>query len=181
MLLHVQRRLPGLNGGSAARPARVARCTGGDGGNGAGLAEGVRVKVVKAVTVFHAPKAPADGLQLQGMEGVIARDVTQYKGKTLSANLPYQVAFTLERDGKPAKLLCHLVGTPAMHAHSRCLRECAWGAHYTAIVADTRILWQVNRTQHVRPAWPCAARRMRLRLSRSEQQRARALMVQPAA
>ncbi|KAF8061346.1 Ferredoxin-thioredoxin reductase [Scenedesmus sp. PABB004] len=92
----------------AARPSRAAaRLQVAASANGAGLAEGARVKVVKPVMVFHAPKH-ADGLQLEGMTGVIKKDVTEYKGKTLSANLPFQVVFDVERDGKPAKLLCHL-------------------------------------------------------------------------
>ena len=41
--------------------------------------------------------------------------VRQYKGKELSANLPYKVAFQLDaEDQKPKKFFAHLVG-PAAH------------------------------------------------------------------
>lgn len=78
--------------------------------NGTAFADGTKVKVIKSVKVYHAPKQP-QGLDLEGMEGTIAKNVLNYKGKQLSANLPYQIVFQIERDGKPAKLICHLVSS----------------------------------------------------------------------
>lgn len=78
--------------------------------NGSVFADGSRVKVTKSVKVYHAPKRP-EGLDLEGMEGTVTKNVVHYKGKQLSANLPYQVVFQIERDGKPAKLICHLVSS----------------------------------------------------------------------
>lgn len=89
--------------------------------NGSAFADGAKVKVVKSVKVYHAPKQP-QGLDLEGMEGTILKNVVNYKGKQLSANLPYQIVFQVERDGKPAKLICHLVSLP--YKTASCSREC---------------------------------------------------------
>lgn len=63
------------------------------------------------VTVYHAPKRPE--LQLQGLEGTVKSIVKVFKGKELSANLPYRVEFHLEAEGgKQQKLLVHLVSSP---------------------------------------------------------------------
>lgn len=80
-------------------------------GNGAPpkFAEGAAVKVVKPVKIFHAPKHP-DGIDLEGMQGKFVKDVTEFKGMTLSANLPIKVAFELEKDGAKVKFQVHLVG-----------------------------------------------------------------------
>eukprot|EP00878_Enallax_costatus_P001387 GHUV01001537.1.p1 GENE.GHUV01001537.1~~GHUV01001537.1.p1 ORF type:complete len:114 (+),score=23.12 GHUV01001537.1:130-471(+) len=75
--------------------------------NGTAFADGTKIKVVKSVKVYHAPKQ-TQGLDLEGMEGTVVKNVLNYKGKQLSANLPYQIVFQIERDGKPAKLICHL-------------------------------------------------------------------------
>jgi hypothetical protein len=79
--------------------------------NGSSIAEGAKVKVTKAVKVYHAI-GHSEGLDLQGMVGVVKKNVLEFKGKQLSANLPYQVQFEVERNGKPGKLLCHLVSNP---------------------------------------------------------------------
>jgi hypothetical protein len=79
------------------------------GSNGASIAEGAKVKVVKPVKVYHVPKK-TDGFCLEGLEGTLVANVMEYKGKTLSANLPYRIQFQLEGDGpKPIKLFAHLV------------------------------------------------------------------------
>lgn len=94
--------------GTASR----ARCVAvrADGGNGAqeGLAAGTKVRVKSEVRVYHAPKK-ADGLDLQGKEGVIAANTIYYKDKVLSPNLPYKVQFALDYEGAPKKFFAHLV------------------------------------------------------------------------
>lgn len=57
--------------------------------------------------MFHAPKHTA-GLELQGKEGVIVKNVNYYKDKHLSANTPYKVQIDLE-DGGKGKFFVHLV------------------------------------------------------------------------
>lgn len=76
--------------------------------NGTGIEEGKKVKVTADVKVFHAPKQPT-GIQLQGKEGVVVKNVAFYKGEQLSPNLPYKVQFDLEAEGAPAKFFAHLV------------------------------------------------------------------------
>lgn len=99
-------------GRTAARPCstprskQVIRCSGNGTASGS-FGEGQRVKVAVPVKVYHAPKHP-DGLDLQGMEGVVVKDVTQYKGKVLSANLPFFVEFALPGGDKPSKFKVHL-------------------------------------------------------------------------
>lgn len=75
--------------------------------NGSSIEPGTKVKVTKTVKVYHAP-GQATGLDLEGMVGVVKKNVLEFKGKQLSANLPYQVQFEVDRNGKPGKLLCHL-------------------------------------------------------------------------
>ena len=66
--------------------------------------------MAKSVVVYHIPKR-AEGVDVQGWEGTVVKDVTEYKGKTLSANLPYKVQFSMEKEGssKPLKVFIHLV------------------------------------------------------------------------
>ncbi|GER37894.1 ferredoxin/thioredoxin reductase subunit A(variable subunit) 2 [Striga asiatica] len=72
------------------------------------LGSQVRVKV--PLKVYHVPKAPE--LDLMGRTGVLRQYVGVYKGKKISANLPYKVEFVLDdvlgRDGKPVKFTAHL-------------------------------------------------------------------------
>jgi hypothetical protein len=75
--------------------------------DGAGIPEGTKVKVTTEVKVYHAPKR-AEGIDLQGMEGTIAKNTIYYKGKELSPNLPYKVQFELD-PGAKAKFFAHLV------------------------------------------------------------------------
>ncbi|PKU70469.1 ferredoxin-thioredoxin reductase, variable chain-like [Dendrobium catenatum] len=69
---------------------------------------GARIRVKAPVKVFHVAKAP--GLDLCGMEGVIRQYVGFYKGKRVSANLPYKIEFLLPVEGneKPIKFFAHL-------------------------------------------------------------------------
>ena len=58
--------------------------------------------------MYHAPKVPE--LDLEGKEGTVKLIVKKFKGKELSANLPYRVEFVLEPESeKPKKLVVHLV------------------------------------------------------------------------
>ncbi|GAB4820747.1 hypothetical protein N2152v2_007793 [Parachlorella kessleri] len=81
-------------------------------GNGAAavceLKDGVRVKVATPVTVFHVGKFKK-GLSLEGLEGTVLSDESQYKGQKLSANLPWKVQFSVPGpEGKDVKVIAHL-------------------------------------------------------------------------
>lgn len=69
---------------------------------------GKRVRVTAPVRVHHVAKAP--GLELRGMEGVVKQYVGVWKGKRVTANLPFKVEFELKLDGqdKPVRFLAHL-------------------------------------------------------------------------
>lgn len=73
-----------------------------------GIEKGTRIKVIKSVKVFHAPKIPE--LDLEGWEGEIQEVVKMYKGALLSATLPYKVQFELPNpEGtKAKKFVAHL-------------------------------------------------------------------------
>ena len=79
-----------------------------------GLAEGVRVRVKQPITVYHVPKLP--NLSLLGVEGTVAQVVKEHKGKPVSANLPYKVAFLVEKEGQSVKFFAHMVRSPAADA-----------------------------------------------------------------
>ncbi|GFP87764.1 ferredoxin-thioredoxin reductase variable chain [Phtheirospermum japonicum] len=71
---------------------------------------GSKVRVKVPLKVYHVPKVPE--VDLMGRIGVLKQYVGVYKGKRISANLPYKVEFVadevLGRDGKPVKFLAHL-------------------------------------------------------------------------
>ncbi|XP_062226236.1 ferredoxin-thioredoxin reductase, variable chain-like [Phragmites australis] len=69
---------------------------------------GKRVRVTAPVCVHHVSKAP--GLELRGMEGVVKQYVGVWKGKRITANLPFKVEFELKLDGqdKPVRFFAHL-------------------------------------------------------------------------
>jgi hypothetical protein len=68
--------------------------------------------------VYHVPKLP--NIDLQGVEGTVDKIVTVFKGKTLSANLPYKVAFVVKKeDGSQVKFFAHMVCPSPHHAASR--------------------------------------------------------------
>lgn len=82
--------------------------------------EGQKVKVKAPVTLFSVPKHP-EGLNIEGMEGTVAKDVSHFRSKdgkdhVLSANLPYVVKFVKPLDGKEVKFQAHLVSGPPTHA-----------------------------------------------------------------
>ncbi|KAI3818477.1 hypothetical protein L1987_12285 [Smallanthus sonchifolius] len=70
---------------------------------------GARVRVKVPLKVYHIPKVPE--LDLNGKEGKIKEYVSVWKGKHISANLPYKIEFfeTLEgRGDAPVKFFTHL-------------------------------------------------------------------------
>ena len=58
---------------------------------------GDRVRVKTSVTVYHYPKKIHQPIDVQGLEGEIQSVATEYKGKTISANLPLYVKLEGER------------------------------------------------------------------------------------
>lgn len=69
---------------------------------------GRRVRVKVPLRVYHVPKAP--GLDLMGTEGTIKQYVGLWKGKRISANLPFKVEFHVAVEGQPSpvRLFAHL-------------------------------------------------------------------------
>lgn len=68
---------------------------------------GARVKVTAPLKVYHVSKIPE--MDLTGMEGELKQYVGVFKGKKISANLPYKVEFVKEVEGRgPVKFVAHL-------------------------------------------------------------------------
>lgn len=68
---------------------------------------GARVRVKVPLKVFHIPRAPE--LDITGMEGVLRQYVGVWKGKRISANLPFKIEFVAEIEGRgPVKFFAHL-------------------------------------------------------------------------
>uniref|UniRef100_A0A0A9GNG0 Ferredoxin thioredoxin reductase alpha chain domain-containing protein n=1 Tax=Arundo donax TaxID=35708 RepID=A0A0A9GNG0_ARUDO len=69
---------------------------------------GRRVRVTAPLRVYHVVKAP--DLDIQGMEGVVKQYVGVWKGKRITANLPFKVEFHLDVEGqpKPVRFFVHL-------------------------------------------------------------------------
>ncbi|XP_062222652.1 ferredoxin-thioredoxin reductase, variable chain-like [Phragmites australis] len=69
---------------------------------------GRRVRVTAPLRVYHVVKAP--DLDIQGMEGVVKQYVGVWKGKRITANLPFKVEFHLSVEGqtKPVRFFVHL-------------------------------------------------------------------------
>lgn len=67
---------------------------------------GDRVKVRGPLKVYHIPKTPE--FDLGGVEGEVNDYVGVWKGKHISANLPYKVQFNMEIDGRSVKFFAHL-------------------------------------------------------------------------
>ncbi|MQL93556.1 hypothetical protein Taro_026194 [Colocasia esculenta] len=71
---------------------------------------GARVRVKVPVKVYHVQKLPE--LELQGLEGQIKQYAGLWKGKRISANLPFKVEFVLPDgvEGRPGplKFVAHL-------------------------------------------------------------------------
>ncbi|KAL9260215.1 Ferredoxin-thioredoxin reductase subunit A2, chloroplastic-like protein [Drosera capensis] len=59
---------------------------------------GARIRVTAPLKVYHVPKVPE--VELTGKEGVVKQFVGLWKGKRISANLPYKVEFEVEVEGR---------------------------------------------------------------------------------
>ncbi|CAL8463611.1 g3145 [Coccomyxa elongata] len=76
-----------------------------------GIEKGSKIRVKSEVTIYHSPKL-GESFNLEGREGTVLDIVQQYKGKKLSANLPYKVEFMVPVEGsKDVKLIAHLAST----------------------------------------------------------------------
>ncbi|KAK9086069.1 hypothetical protein Sjap_026480 [Stephania japonica] len=68
---------------------------------------GGKIRVRVPLKVYHVPKVPE--LDITGMEGVIKQYVGVWKGKRISANLPFKVEFFADVEGRGAvKFFAHL-------------------------------------------------------------------------
>ncbi|XP_073002476.1 ferredoxin-thioredoxin reductase, variable chain-like [Typha latifolia] len=69
---------------------------------------GRRIRVKVPVKVYHVAKLPE--LDLCGLEGVIKQYVGEWKGKRITANLPFKVEFLIPTEGQanPIKFFAHL-------------------------------------------------------------------------
>ncbi|CAH8308872.1 unnamed protein product [Eruca vesicaria subsp. sativa] len=68
---------------------------------------GARVRVTAPLKVYHVVRVPE--VELLGMEGLIKDYVVLWKGKRISANLPFKVQFVKEIEGRgPVKFFTHL-------------------------------------------------------------------------
>ncbi|XP_042504604.1 ferredoxin-thioredoxin reductase, variable chain, chloroplastic-like [Macadamia integrifolia] len=68
---------------------------------------GARVRVKAPLKVYHVPKVPE--FDLTGMEGELKLYVGLWKGKRISANLPFKVEFITEIEGRgTVKFFAHL-------------------------------------------------------------------------
>ncbi|CAN6465399.1 unnamed protein product [Victoria cruziana] len=73
---------------------------------GGGTNMGARVRVKIPLKVYHVPKVAE--LDLNGMEGEVKDNVSVWKGKHISANLPFKVQFATQVDGRDIKFFAHL-------------------------------------------------------------------------
>ncbi len=55
---------------------------------------GDRVRVKESVTIYHHPEHRGQGFDIKGLEGELVQIATVWKGKPISANLPFVVQFT---------------------------------------------------------------------------------------
>ncbi|KAL3731835.1 hypothetical protein ACJRO7_028664 [Eucalyptus globulus] len=79
----------------------------GDGPDGGPARIGARVRVTVPLKVYHVPRVPE--VDLTGMEGELKQNVAEFKGKRISANLPFKVQFVKEIEGRgPVKFFAHL-------------------------------------------------------------------------
>lgn len=57
-----------------------------------------------------------EGLDLEGKEGEVLSDVSQFKGKVLSSTLPYRIQFMIpHEEAGEVKVIAHLVSSSAVH------------------------------------------------------------------
>ncbi|XP_002960561.2 ferredoxin-thioredoxin reductase, variable chain [Selaginella moellendorffii] len=106
------RTVPSITSQPRRRRAGLAICEIAVGRQGAAAAAaaaagvGSRIRVKGPLKVFHVPKNPE--FDLGGQEGEVKEVLTSWKGKIISANLPYKTQFALSIDGKEVKLIAHL-------------------------------------------------------------------------
>jgi hypothetical protein len=55
---------------------------------------GDRVRVKESVIIYHHPEHRGQGFDIKGTEGEIVQIATEWKGKPISANLPFVVQFS---------------------------------------------------------------------------------------
>jgi hypothetical protein len=55
---------------------------------------GDRVRVKESVIIYHHPEHRGQGFDIKGSEGEVVQIATEWKGKPISANLPFVVQFT---------------------------------------------------------------------------------------
>jgi hypothetical protein len=55
---------------------------------------GDRVRVKESVIIYHHPEHRGEGFDIKGSEGEVLQIATVWKGKPISANLPFVVQFT---------------------------------------------------------------------------------------
>ncbi|CAH8361334.1 unnamed protein product [Eruca vesicaria subsp. sativa] len=68
---------------------------------------GSLIRVTAPLKVYHVNRIPE--VDLEGMEGKLKDYVAVWKGKRISANLPYKVEFFKEVEGRgPVKFVAHL-------------------------------------------------------------------------
>ncbi|GAB2284968.1 hypothetical protein Dimus_019423 [Dionaea muscipula] len=68
---------------------------------------GARVRVKVPLKVYHVPRVPE--VELTGMEGEIKQFVGVWKGKRISANLPFKVQFQIDVESRgPVNFSAHL-------------------------------------------------------------------------
>lgn len=68
---------------------------------------GARVRVKVPLKVYHVPRVPE--VDITAMEGELKQYVGLWKGKRISANLPYKVQFVVDVQGRGAvKFFAHL-------------------------------------------------------------------------
>lgn len=67
------------------------------------LEVGQKVRVCKSVIMYHYPGKRNEPMDVQGLEGVITKDVSHRDGVEVSATCPYVVSF----DETPKKFIAH--------------------------------------------------------------------------
>ncbi|KAL6981186.1 hypothetical protein U1Q18_022817 [Sarracenia purpurea var. burkii] len=73
----------------------------------AGAKIGARVRVKVPLKVYHVPRVAE--IDLSGKEGTLKQYVAVWKGKRISANLPFKVGFVADVEGRgPVKFFAHL-------------------------------------------------------------------------
>lgn len=68
----------------------------------------LQVKVKVDMKVYHVPGFK-EGMDIKDKQGTVDKNVTEFKGVTLSPNYPWKIRFDYEADDKPKKFFVHLV------------------------------------------------------------------------